>query len=311
MRAGGIGAVRAPLCWSGVQPQPDAAYDWHSFDRLVRIAAHHRLRVLPFLCDPPRWAVPTASAFPLRDRGERRGWLRFVRAAVNRYGPHGGFWRRRAGPYLPIRSWQVWNEANFYYFARPISPRLYGRLFVLTARTIRRTRPRSRVVLSGLFGRPNVPRRRGMPAVRFLAALYRVPGLRRVVGGVALHPYAARASQVRRLVIGIRAVTRRHRDGAVPLFITEMGWGSQPDPRRVAFEKGLRGQARELRAAYRFLTRNRRRLGIRAAYWFSWKDVAGACSFCDSAGLFYGGAGFAPKPAWYALLHFTGGKAAP
>ena len=29
---------------------------------------------------------------------------------------------------LPIRTWQVWNEANFFYFAYPVSPSSYARL---------------------------------------------------------------------------------------------------------------------------------------------------------------------------------------
>ncbi len=57
------------------------------------------------------------------------------------------------------------------------------------------------------------------------------------------------------------------------LYITEMGWGSQYDPNVVAFEQGMHGQARELRGAYRYMLRDRHRLNLKAAYWFSWKDI--------------------------------------
>jgi hypothetical protein len=91
-----------------------------------------------------------------------------------------------------------------------------------------------------------------------------------------------------------------------------MGWGSQNDPNRVAFEQGIQGQARELRDAYRYLIENRFRLNLKGAFWFSWKDVpSGACNFCDSVGLFRAGKGFRPKPAWRSLVALSGGRARP
>jgi hypothetical protein len=86
-----------------------------------------------------------------------------------------------------------------------------------------------------------------------------------------------------------------------------MGWGSQNDPRRVAFEVGIRRQARELRNAYAYLIRNRNRLNLRQVDWFTWKDVRGSCSFCDSTGLFKSGPSFRPKPAWRAMVAVTHG----
>jgi hypothetical protein len=302
MRAGGIGSIRWPLVWAGVQADEGGPYSWRGFDRVVRTAAQQGLRVLPSLGG-------RRKGYPLGE--ERRGWRAFVRAAVRRYGPGGGFWSSRSVPYLPIRTWQVWNEPNFFYFAHPISPRRYGRLVRVTSREIKAVAPRANVVLGGLFGRPKEPRQRGIAATRFLQALYKVPGLQRHFDGVALHPYAADVAKLTKLVRGMRSVTRRKGDGRVPLYITEMGWGSQNDPEVVAFEKGLGGQARELRRAYRFLLMQRGRLGINSVYWFSWKDLAGSCSFCDSAGLFYAGSGFDPKPAWRAFLKFSGGRSRP
>jgi len=302
MRAGGIGAVRWPLVWAGVQPVEGGPFSWRGFDRLVRTAAQQGLRVLPSLGG-------RRKGFPLRD--ERRGWTAFVPAALRRYGPGGGFWSGRSIPYLPIRTWQVWNEPNFFYFAHPIAPRRYGRLVRLTSREVKAVAPRANVVLAGLFGQPKEPRRKGMAAKRFLGALYKVPGLQRHFDGIALHPYAADTPTLKRLVRGIRSVARKNGDAQVPLYISEMGWGSQNDPEVVAFEKGLRGQARELRRAYRFLLQQRRRLYIAGVYWFSWKDLDGSCSFCDSAGLFYAGAGFKPKPAWRVFLKFSRGRSRP
>ena len=92
-----------------------------------------------------------------------------------------------------------------------------------------------------------------------------------------------------------------------------MGWGSQNDPNKVAFEQGIQGQARELRKAYAFLIANRNRLNLKGTYWYSWKDNPEytACSFCDSVGLFKAGKRFHAKPAWRAFVALSGGRARP
>ena len=113
-----------------------------------------------------------------------------------------------------------------------------------------------------------------------------------------------------RLVEGVRRVIADNHDDA-GLLITEFGWGSQNDPHAVSFERGLGGQARQLRRAYRSLIAARRRLKLRGVYWFSWKDATGGCRICDSTGLFRLGAGFDPKPAWKAFTRFTGGHRYP
>jgi hypothetical protein len=150
-----------------------------------------------------------------------------------------------------------------------------------------------------------------MPAATFLRSVLSSRAVRRLTDGVALHPYAAHIGKLKRLVEAIRTVTNRRAGRGVPMFITELGWGSQNDPTVVSFEQGIRGQARKVRRAYSYLTRNRKRLRLRAVYWFTWKDMEGACSFCDSAGLLYGGAGFRSKPAWRTFVGFTGGKLRP
>jgi hypothetical protein len=100
-------------------------------------------------------------------------------------------------------------------------------------------------------------------------------------------------------------VILRHRDRRTGLYLTEVGWGSKRNPRRVAFEVGRREQARELRRSYRYLIRNQRRLNLRQVHWFSWKDAPSLCSFCDSVGLFHRGQRFRPKPAWHALARLA------
>jgi hypothetical protein len=307
MRSGGLETIRAPLEWGAVQSSPRAEFDWAAFDPVVEEAARAHLEVLPFLCAPPRWLSRDGRRLPIDNGRQRRGWARFAGAAVERYGPRGSFWEEHGPgttdplPRLPIHAWQIWNEENFFYFTRPASPTRYARLLAISHRAIHRADPRAVVVTGGLFGNPRESPPLAMDAAAFLDRLYRVRGVKADFDAVALHPYAANAAELRSLVEQVRGTMLRHRNRRGRLYVTEMGWGSQYDPGVVSFEVGLHGQARELRAAYRYLIANRGRLGLAQVDWFSWKDER-LCSFCDSVGLFRRGYRFHPKPAWHALV---------
>jgi hypothetical protein len=310
MRSGGVETIRAVVTWSVIQPSARGGYDWSSLDRTFELAAKERLEVLPFLISTPRWLAGDWRTLPVDSARQRRAWSEFVQAAVERYGRGGEFWEEHAPgtrdplPRVPVRAWQIWNEQNFYYFTTPASPGRYARLLALSRPAIRRADPRADIVLGGLFGDPKGRPPRAMDAVDFLDRLYRVRGVKANFDAIALHPYAADVGVLRDLVEQIRRVSVRHRDARAGLYLTEVGWGSQARS-PVSFEVGLRGQARELRDAYRYLIANHGRLNLRQVDWFTWKDRAGSCGFCDSSGLFRSGARFRPKPAWRAFVSFA------
>jgi hypothetical protein len=320
MQAGRIGSLRWPMGWGTIQPTANGGYDWSSFDQVMDVAARGHLRVLPFLYATPEWLTRKPTTLPIDTGRERNAWSDFLRAAVRRYGPGGEFWAEH-GPGgsrqpvisnpIPIREWQVWNEANFFYFAKPASPGRYARLLKLSSGVIRSTDPDARIMLSGLFGDPSAKPPNALSAATFLERLYRVPGIKSLFDSVALHPYAEDAKTLEELTEGIREVIVENHDRGARLYITEMGWGSQNDPHVVSFERGIRGQVKELRGAYRYLIANRGRLNLKGTYWFSWKDLPGICNFCDSVGLFHHGEGLRPKPAWHAFVNLTGGRARP
>lgn len=320
MQAGGIESIRLPVPWGAIQPSARGGYVWGGIDETVAVAVRHGLRVVPFLYGTPRWLAAKPTTLPIDGARARKAWVDFVTAAVERYGPGGEFWRERSPGVveyepaittpLPIREWQIWNEANFFYFAYPASPQRYARLLLLSSPAIKRADPGAKVLLSGLFGRPTAQGARGMPAAQFLETLYRVPGLKSRFDGLALHPYAVDSEALEELVEELHEVTVDNHD-RVPLYVTEMGWGSQNDFEQVAFEQGIWGQVKQLRGAYGYLLENRNRLDLKGVYWFSWKDVKGSCNFCDSVGLFRAGPRFHPKPAWRAFLAFSGGRPRP
>jgi Beta-galactosidase len=321
MRAGRIGSVRWPLIWESIQPTRHGGYDWSSFDHVVETAAAGGIRVLPFFYGTPKWLTGKYTTMPIDSARKRSAWVAFVKAAVQRYGPGGAFWAERApgvvsyeptipSP-LPVRAWQVWNEANFFYFAYPVSPTRYARLLKLTQPAIKSVDRGAKVILSGLFGEPDERAPRGMSAISFLDRLYRVPGIKARFDAVALHPYAADASDLIEMTEEARALVRDKHDLRTQLYITEMGWGSEDNYQQVAFEQGKGGQARQLRRSYSYLIKNRHRLNLKATYWFSWKDLPDVCNFCDSVGFFHQGPRLRPKPAWHAFVGLTGGRPRP
>ena len=321
MKAGGIDSIRWPLTWGAVQPTAKGGYNWEVFDPVVEIAARHGLKVLPFVYSTPSWLAGKYTTLPVNNGKAKKAWTAFLSAAVERYGPRGTFWREHApgvvqyepaiSRALPIRNWQIWNEANFFYFAFPASPQRYAKLVQISGPAIKRVDPGAKVILSGLFGEPTARGPKGMPADEFLDIVYRSPGIKSRFDGVALHPYAVDAETLEELVEAMHEVTIENRDRGVPFYITEMGWGSENNFKQVAFEQGISGQVKQLRDSYRYLLEERRRLNLKQVYWFSWKDIPDTCTFCDSVGFFREGPRFHAKPAWHAFVGITGGRARP
>ena len=315
MHRGGVDSIRVPVSWGSVQPTRNGPLNWSDADTLIGAAAGARLNVLPFLSSAPEWAVPadprvgSSKFLPVRNGKQRGGWKRFVFAAIKRYGPRGVFWRENPQlPRRPIHVWQVWNEPNFKYFVARPNPAEYGKLVKLTYAAAKKADPRSKLILGGLFARPIEATYKARPkqayfASTFLQRMYRsTPGIRSKFQGVALHPYTGSWKNLPRRIEEVRSVLKRNHDARKAMFITEMGWSSEPRQRNNSFAKGLRGQARELKGAFRLLAANQRRWHLQGVYWFSISDYAGLCNFCGGAGLFHDDT---PKPAWNAYMHFA------
>lgn len=322
LQRGGVDSMRIPFHW--VQEHPRDQLDWTGLDAQFASLSRAGIGTLPSLYGAPRWAVRQRSVggrggavkapahLPAGGRAAR-GWARFVRAAVARYGPRGQFWAEHPElPRMPPHAWQIWNEQNFKYFVARPNPGEYARLVRLSARAIHAADRRARVLLGGLFARPaeaTLPVRppRAFTAADFLTEMYRrSPGIGSKFDGVALHPYSGSFRQLPGVVEEVRRVLRRHRDAGKGLWMTELGWSSQRPSPRNSFAKGRRGQAAQLRGAFRLLRRNQARWRLRQVYWFSVDDLAGSCNFCGGSGLF--GPGFRAKPAWRAFVSFTGGR---
>lgn len=325
LKRGGADSIRFPVVWPAVQPSRNGPFVWSGVDAQVASAAQAGIEVLPFLSGAPSWAVPEAwvqgtghalkapGFLPVRTALQRSGWKRFVLEAVRRYGPRGSFWVEHPElPKRPIRNWQIWNEANFKYFVARPNPVEYGKLVELSSAAVKAVDRGAQVILGGLFSNPAEARIRRGPrqaytAREFLQLMYAsTPGIKSKFQGVALHPYTGTYQRLFPYIEEVRRVLEANHDAGKGLWITELGWSSQP--RRTAhdgFAKGLQGQAVQLKGAFGLLRSMQRRWHVQRVYWFSVDDQPG-CNFCDGSGLF--GEGFVPKPSWRAFTGFAGGR---
>ena len=303
MARSNVRTIRVPFIWYALAPEPPwrRQPDWSAYDALITRAAYEGINVVPFLYGTPGWVADDTRVEPVFSARARRGWAAFLRSAVQRYKPGGDFWFNHPEvPRFPIRIWQIWNEPNIASFSRFPSPPRYASLVRNSARAVHSVAPNAQIMLAGLFGRPlQAP---NIQPDDFLRRVMKGTGVAQIADAIALHPYVPRARQIPLIVEALREVMRDAGRARIPLWITEMGWGS--DSFESRWERGWRGQARELNTAMRLLSESRHRWHVRRIFWYSWVD-APACLFCDSAGLFtpQGRA----KPSWYAFNAWTGG----
>lgn len=322
LKAGGADSVRIPIDWAAVEPHRNT-YDWTEIDQLVKRTAAVGLEMLPFISNAPRWAVPQATVpgtggakAPLRlpvSGTAAQAWSAMLQQLVGRYGPNGTLWAQN--PTVPKRTihyWQIWNEPNFHYFVAHPNAAEYGKLVKLSFTALRGADPGAQVILAGLFARPKGGKAKGATnpyASKFLQTMYEeTPGIKTKFNGVALHPYTGNYTELTPEIEEFRKVLTVNHDAAKGLWITELGWSSQPPPANPLlniFAKGLKGQAQQLKGAFTLLSAKVAAWKLKRVYWFSVDDQAGACNFCDGSGLFK--EGFIPKPSWTEFVKFAGG----
>ncbi len=334
LERGGVRSIRIPISWGSVQPLRNGPIEWSSFDPIVERADKAGIEVLPFITGAPTWAVPLvsvpgtgnaakASAHLPVTGAAAAAWRSFLEQAVLRYGPAGSFWATHpALPERAIRTWQIWNEENFKYFVAKPNPAEYDQLVKLSSSAIKSTDPGAKIILGGMFAKPKGARFLRVTGTKaklvhptspnyfagyFLEQMYkRSPGIKAKFDGVALHPYTPRYQYLSGEIEEFRKILTLNGDSGKGLWITELGWSSEPpDPAVDQFAKGVSGQARELKGAFSLLSANQAKWKLQRVYWFSVDDATGACNFCGGSGLF--AEGFKPKKAWYEYVKFAGG----
>ena len=305
MKRSGMKTARWGFRWSEVE-KAKGTYSWQVTDQTIGALANRGIGVLPVVAGSPAWAARSYGSPPLTSPAARKGWRRFLKAAVRRYGPGGRYWNsptlyRKAFPNgkpRPIKAWQIWNEPNIRGGAQYMKPRKYRKLVTLAHHAIRKVDPGATIVLGGMPGYVRTH------AWVYLKQLYKRKRFRHQFDAVAIHPYAPNVVHVLVQIDRIRKVMARHHDGHKSLWITELGWGSEHPSKNQPINQGREGQKRLLQLTFPLLKKYRHRWHLRHAYWFRWRDPppgTRGCTFCSSSGLFYHNQ--RPKPAWRAFKH--------
>jgi polysaccharide biosynthesis protein PslG len=297
--------TRTPFFWPAIEPNR-GDFRWTATDKFVGQAALFRVRVLPFLNGSPSWVAKDPRQPPLRSKRAKKAWKRFVKKVVKRYGRRGTFWRTHpAIPKVPITALQIWNEPNNRkYFEPRARPRKYAKLVRLARQSAKSRERRTKIVLAGMDADPDP--RGSMKVTKYLSKYYKVRGAKRSFDALAVHPYTPKLREVKHQLKKMRKIMRRHHDRA-PMWITEMGWGSERPSKRKPLAKGIKGQKELLRKSFRMILSHRKEWRIKRTYWFLWRDPSPDapvnCSFCPSAGLFR--YNFEPKPSFRVFKRFS------
>jgi Glycosyl hydrolase catalytic core len=308
-----VGTYRFQLSWRDVQPDEGGSYHWSSVDARVTNATLNGIELLPFVYGTPSWAGASPAHPPSSDEA-KQAWSRFLVAAAERYGPGGEFWQSFTALHpgvspRPIATWQILNEENSptYYKPKP-SPKDYAKLVKIADDAIQGVDPGADIVLGGMFGTPSP--KKGIFAWSFLKRLYKVKRVERHFDAVALHPYSPNLGGIKAQIELARKKLKKAGDGKVPIFITELGWGSA-GTKGFELIKSRAGQKKLLRKSFNLLLDRRGKWKIRRLMWFAWRDPgtasdsAGAvCSWCASAGLLEQDED--PKPSFDQYRRFTG-----
>ena len=302
-----IRTQRVLFNWSMLE-RSRGSFTWGGTDEFIGSLASHGIRPAPFVWGSPSWVAGSLATPPLESAADRQAWWGFLKAAAARYGPGGSYWangyRQQFGANatpLPIHSWQIWNEPNSAkFFAPSPSPGKYAQLLRISHDAIKSQDPQARIVLAGMLSYAN-PK-----SWDFLDALYDVGNVKGYFDTAALHPYAPDIEMARNALREFRRVITEHNDGQTPIWVTEVGWGSNP-PDQGGINKGPAGQETMLRRAFQMVLNNRNAWNVQRLFWYFWRDPAthtpGTCSFCASAGLLWHDQ--TAKPAYNTFRGFT------
>ncbi|MFN7954850.1 MAG: hypothetical protein U0610_24200 [bacterium] len=217
VHAAGIHWDRPIVSWRGIERSPGQD-DWAETDRLIDERVGQGLALAPMLAHAPTWAGSDASgdAAPT----DLAALAAFAERLVARY-------RDR------VRFWTLGNEPNWAH--TKMSAATYVGLLEAFARGARRADPEVKVMLAGI----------AFIDLEYLEKLY-VAGAGAHFDIMNLHPYAfpaapeeeqgsallRRTTGVEASLVGVkkvRALMERYGDGAKPIWITEISWGSGRD----------------------------------------------------------------------------------
>jgi polysaccharide biosynthesis protein PslG len=223
LHATGATVARSDALWEAAEPTAPAGgvhrYDWSFDDAIAGTLAEHGLQWLPIIDYTAPWAQSVAGVdhSPPASAGD---YAAYAGAVAARYGAGGAFWREHPDlTALPVDTYEIWNEPDNQVFWRPTPDAgRYADLYATARNAIAAVDPKAAVIVGGLAH-----------IASFLPAMLTArPDLRGHIDGIGLHPYGANPFAVLANVVKARRVLAAVGLDAVPLYITEVGWTTDP-----------------------------------------------------------------------------------
>ena len=198
----GIGWTRVDFTRNGIERQP-GKFDWSQQDEFVDYAARHGVKVLPILDYAAAWESDPNKG-PATDE-ERASFANFVYETAKHFKGR-------------IEAWEIWNEPDIGFWKPEPNARDYALLLKACYEAIKRADPNARVV-GGSLAEPNP---------KFLSEMCK-HGAAQHMDVLSIHPYRYSnnpeikfADRVDRM----RDVLVKYGKADMPIWITEIGWGS-------------------------------------------------------------------------------------
>jgi hypothetical protein len=302
--AAGLGVIRVHVHWAQIETkftkyEQSPVLDWNALDQTVEDAAARGLRILPVVYDTPGFYKPPNSPPVEVPPAEPSKYGRFLGRLVQRYGPNGTFWCSGVPsvcktPYLPITTWQIWNEPNFPSFWKNApNPSEYLDLLKAAYGNIKLSDPNAEVVMAGLADVTGTGDVRDYRT--YLNALY-AAGAKPFFDTLAIHAYAEQVEDAAAVPKAVRQIADANLDTDKKIWITEFGWAT--GGARSAFITSTDCQAARVHKMAVEWRRLRDDLKLRGAVQFQWRDRADtSLSWPNYAGLTPAVFGGPPKPA--------------
>lgn len=218
----GARLARSDALWEAAEPTPPVngvhRYQWAFDDEIAGALAGHGLKWLPII----DYSAPWAQSIPGQDHSPPwvpADYAAYAAALAARFGPRGSFWLAHPGlTPEPVQTYEIWNEPdNGQFWAPAPDPSRYAELYRQARNAITTVDPNARVIVGGLT----------MPTTFLPAMLGADPQLLGHIDGVAVHPYGGPAVVLDKLRAD-RAALVSLGLAAVPMYVTEFGWTTQP-----------------------------------------------------------------------------------
>jgi hypothetical protein len=222
----GLTTARADAMWEWVQPQGPPQLlllgnSWTETDRRMTALASHHIQWQPVLDYTPPWQQTVAGDDKSAPKSND-AYAQFAALFAGRYGPGGSFWTSHPElPYLPVRTYEIWNEPNGAFWTPQPDPADYADLFVRAADAIHAQDRGATVMIGGLVDDGGT----------FLRSVFTLrPDVAGRADAIAYHPYAPTVDGVMHSIDVLEDTLAQLGQGSLPVYINEVGWMTSGAP---------------------------------------------------------------------------------